>query len=151
MAQKKPQITLTGLSAEQLNGLKQQFEGDIQSLTTATDSIRAARNRFYSSKELLDNLKTFEPETEMMVPLTSSLYVPGKVKDTTQVIVDVGTGYYIKHTVHKAQAFFDKRAGQMVTLEANLQQTIHQKQQQFDQVIEVLQQKLQAMKDSGAQ
>lgn len=32
----------------------------------------------------------------MLVPLTSSLYVPGKLGDTSHVIVDVGTGYYVK-------------------------------------------------------
>lgn len=32
----------------------------------------------------------------ILVPLTNSLYVPGKLSDTENVIVDVGTGYYVK-------------------------------------------------------
>lgn len=32
----------------------------------------------------------------ILVPLTNSLYVPGKLNDTEHVIVDVGTGYYVK-------------------------------------------------------
>jgi len=32
----------------------------------------------------------------VLVPLTSSLYVPGKLSDVENVVVDVGTGYYIK-------------------------------------------------------
>ena len=32
----------------------------------------------------------------ILVPLTNSLYVPGKLSDTEYVIVDVGTGYYVK-------------------------------------------------------
>jgi prefoldin alpha subunit len=32
----------------------------------------------------------------VLVPLLSSLYVPGKLGDTTHVIVDVGTGYYVR-------------------------------------------------------
>ena len=31
-----------------------------------------------------------------MVPLTNSLYVPGKLCDVDHVIVDVGTGYYVR-------------------------------------------------------
>lgn len=31
-----------------------------------------------------------------LVPLTNSLYVPGKLADLDNVIVDVGTGYYVK-------------------------------------------------------
>ncbi len=30
------------------------------------------------------------------MPLTSSLYVPGRIRDPEHVVVDVGTGYYIK-------------------------------------------------------
>ena len=33
---------------------------------------------------------------EVLVPLTSSLYVPGKLNDVENVVVDVGTGYYVK-------------------------------------------------------
>jgi len=32
----------------------------------------------------------------ILVPLTSSLYVPGKLKNAGKVLVDVGTGYYIE-------------------------------------------------------
>ena len=30
------------------------------------------------------------------MPLTSSLYVPGTLADTENVIVDVGTGFYVE-------------------------------------------------------
>ena len=35
-------------------------------------------------------------DTTILVPLTNSLYVPGKLSDLENVIVDVGTGYYVK-------------------------------------------------------
>lgn len=35
-------------------------------------------------------------DKEMLVPLTSSLYVPGKLSDVHNVLVDVGTGYYVE-------------------------------------------------------
>lgn len=33
---------------------------------------------------------------QILVPLTSSLYVPGTIADTENVIVDVGTGFYVE-------------------------------------------------------
>lgn len=33
---------------------------------------------------------------EILIPLTSSLYVPGKLTDVENVVIDVGTGYYVK-------------------------------------------------------
>ena len=35
-------------------------------------------------------------DKEVLVPLTSSLYVPGKLTDVASVVVDVGTGYCVK-------------------------------------------------------
>jgi prefoldin alpha subunit len=33
---------------------------------------------------------------QILVPLTASLYVPGTLKDADNVIVDVGTGFYVE-------------------------------------------------------
>jgi prefoldin alpha subunit len=148
---KKAQLQLNALSVEQLRGLKDQFEGDVESLTRALDGLRAARNRFTSSKELLDTVKTLAPREQMLVPLTSSLYVMGTIKDTQHVLVDVGTGYFIRHSVPRAQAFFEKRSGQMRDMMENVGGNIAQKQASVDAVIETLQGKLQAMRDAPAQ
>ena len=32
----------------------------------------------------------------ILVPLTSSLYVPGTLADVKKVVVDIGTGYYVE-------------------------------------------------------
>ena len=36
----------------------------------------------------------------ILVPLTTSLYVPGTMADTENVIVDVGTGFYVEKVRH---------------------------------------------------
>ena len=35
------------------------------------------------------------PARPILIPLTSSLYVPGKLTDVDNVIIDVGTGYFV--------------------------------------------------------
>lgn len=35
----------------------------------------------------------------MLLPLTESLYVTGKLASTGRVLVDVGTGYYVEKVV----------------------------------------------------
>jgi prefoldin alpha subunit len=40
-------------------------------------------------------LTIFQDKT-VLVPLTSSLYVPGKLRGAENVIIDVGTGYYVQ-------------------------------------------------------
>lgn len=46
---------------------------------------------------------------EILVPLTDSLYVPGKLIDTKNVLVDIGTGYFVGKTTGQAQGFLDKK------------------------------------------
>lgn len=45
--------------------------------------------------ESLFTLRLFADKT-ILVPLTNSLYVPGRLSNPDSVIVDVGTGYYVK-------------------------------------------------------
>ena len=40
----------------------------------------------------------------MLVPLTTSLYVPGETAPLDTVLVDVGTGYYIEKSLKQASA-----------------------------------------------
>lgn len=38
----------------------------------------------------------------ILVPLTSSLYVPGRITDPEHMVVDIGTGYYVKKVRRKS-------------------------------------------------
>lgn len=38
----------------------------------------------------------FNSEEVILVPLTTSLYIPGALADPGNVIVDVGTGFYVE-------------------------------------------------------
>jgi hypothetical protein len=44
-----------------------------------------------------------------MVPLTNSLYVPGRLADVDEVLVDIGTGYYAKKSIASAQDFMERK------------------------------------------
>lgn len=48
--------------------------------------------------EYKDMLMAFFPcsGNPLLVPLTSSLYVPGRISDPEHVVIDIGTGYYVK-------------------------------------------------------
>lgn len=40
--------------------------------------------------------KGTDGKDEILVPLTSSLYVKGRLADREKVLVDVGTGFYVE-------------------------------------------------------
>lgn len=47
-----------------------------------------------------DGAVTTAAGKEVLVPMTTSLYVPGTMADTETVIVDVGTGYFVEKVRH---------------------------------------------------
>ena len=51
--------------------------------------------RFQDSGDSIGKLVPENKDKEILVPLTGSMYVPGKLSDPEKVIVDVGTGYVI--------------------------------------------------------
>lgn len=46
-----------------------------------------------------------------MIPLTSSLYVPGQIDDIEHIIVELGAGYFAEHTIDGASKYCDRKIG----------------------------------------
>jgi len=80
---------------------------------------------------------------QVLVPLTSSLYVPGRLTDVASVVVDVGTGYYVKKTKAEALAHYNDKTTFVQGNLDTLQKTIERKQENAQSVLQVLQLKLQ--------
>jgi len=78
----------------------------------------------------------------ILVPLTNSLYVPGKLSDVENVIIDVGTGYYVKKSRADATKFYEERIDFVKKNLDTLQETIQKKQDNLNILIAVMQQKM---------
>jgi prefoldin alpha subunit len=94
-----------------------------------------------------------------LVPLTSSLYVPGKLSDPENVIIDIGTGYFVSKvsspvanhpiltlsTLHKSRKEAQKHyASKVEFVKANLeklQETLEKKQENMNQLLSIMQMK----------
>lgn len=73
------------LSLEQLNQLKSQHEEEINDLNKQLETLVGARNRFLSTRATLDDISSSSEGSDLLVPLTSSLYVPGKILNPNNV------------------------------------------------------------------
>lgn len=87
LAPNEREIQPMQLSLEQLNGLKQQHEEEIQELTKQIESLATAKSRFLTAKATLLDLGSTPENRKMLVPLNSSLYVPGKIVNPDKVSV----------------------------------------------------------------
>ena len=149
-----PTIDLDRLSLDQLNQLKQQEEARLQSITNRYAELRAAHASFATAKEALQQLKASSASGDaapkkLMVPLTASLYVPGKiVKDSTnsntktQILVELGTGFYAEKTVKEANAFLERKIKLIHTNSENVMKAIQQLRHNVDSITMAMQGKL---------
>ncbi|KAF6340146.1 prefoldin subunit 5 [Rhinolophus ferrumequinum] len=89
---------------------------------------------------------------ELLVPLTSSMYVPGKLHDVEHVLIDVGTGYYVEKTAEDAKDFFKRKIDfltkQMEKIQPALQEKHAMKQGKLA-VMEMMSQKIQQLTALG--
>lgn len=101
-----------------------------------------------------DNVQEVKPKnagTTILVPLTNSLYVPGKLSDPEHVIVDVGTGYYVKKTREEAQKYYSAKVEYIRSNLETLSETIQKKQENVNYLINVMQVKIGEQSQSPAQ
>ncbi|XP_026759599.1 prefoldin subunit 5 [Galleria mellonella] len=108
------QIDLSKLNLPQLAQLKQQLDQELNVFQDSLQTLKMAQGKFVESGESVDKLT---PETKgktILVPLTESMYVPGTIADSENVIIDIGTGYYAQKDIDGARDYF-KRKVQFVT------------------------------------
>eukprot|EP00759_Apiculatamorpha_spiralis_P028136 PhF_6_TR30681/c0_g1_i1/m.45140/K04797/pfdA, PFDN5; prefoldin alpha subunit len=134
--------SVMNLTPEQLGQVKNQLESDIQSFEQAFEALRNARAKFLESKRSLEALGKQKTGTDIMVPLTSSLYVPGTLADASKVIVDLGTGYFAKVSIPHAVSYYTRKCDMLSSEMDKIADTANAKVRQRDQVIDILKRKL---------
>ncbi|XP_017144034.1 probable prefoldin subunit 5 [Drosophila miranda] len=109
-ASAKPEvIDLTKLSPDQLMQIKQELKQEMGNIQESLSTLHGCKAKYAGSKEALE---TFQPDWEnrqILVPLTSSMYVPGRVKDLNNFVIDIGTGYYIEKDLEGSKDYFKRR------------------------------------------
>lgn len=124
----------------QLLEVRQQLNQELEHLTSSYGQLRGVQARF---KACISALTHFTPaktsNSETLVPLTTSLYVPGKIADAEKVIVDVGTGYYVEMSTKQADQMYQEKVKFVGENLEKLQGTIERKQDNLRVVAEVLQ------------
>ncbi len=66
-----------------------------------------------------------------MVPLTSSLYVPGRMDDHNHVLIEVGAGYFIEKDTKQALEYCDRKSKSLQESGAKVTEIISHKKMQM--------------------
>ncbi|KAJ1858400.1 subunit of tubulin prefoldin [Coemansia sp. RSA 2703] len=81
-------------------------------------------------------------DTKIMIPLTNSLYVPGRLSNVESVLVDVGTGYYAEKSNEEANKYYENKIKFVGENAKKIQETVEQKQNSYRGLLEIMQYKL---------
>eukprot|EP00529_Nitzschia_sp_RCC80_P036354 CAMPEP_0113453046 /NCGR_PEP_ID=MMETSP0014_2-20120614/7158_1 /TAXON_ID=2857 /ORGANISM="Nitzschia sp." /LENGTH=169 /DNA_ID=CAMNT_0000344433 /DNA_START=198 /DNA_END=707 /DNA_ORIENTATION=+ /assembly_acc=CAM_ASM_000159 len=136
------QINLDNLSLEELNKIKQQEEGRLEALTERYAALRAAAARLNASQSAIGELTPSSDGNEVLVPLTESVYVPGKLKDPNKLLVEIGTGFYVEKTSKDTHAFLDRKLKLVDANSANITKAVEGTRQNIEALNTVMQGKL---------
>jgi prefoldin alpha subunit len=99
---------------QQLSQIKKQLDEETQSLTNSYAQLRAAQQKFRDCiASIVAGVANSVADKPLLVPLTSSLYVPGTLASTETVLVDVGTGFYVEKTTEQAKKFYETKVEEL--------------------------------------
>ncbi|XP_062163721.1 prefoldin subunit 5 [Alnus glutinosa] len=128
-------LELEKMSVEQLKAVKEQADLEVNLLQDSLNNVRTATSRLELASSALQDLSLRPQGKKMLVPLTASLYVPGRLDDADKVLVDVGTGYFIEKTMAEGKDYCERKIN---LLRSN-----------FDQLVEVASKKKSVADEAG--
>ncbi|XP_019410661.1 PREDICTED: prefoldin subunit 5 [Crocodylus porosus] len=144
------QVNMAELSLPQLEVVKSQLDQEVEFLSTSIAQLKVVQNKYVEAKDCLNVLNKSNEGKELLVPLTSSMYVPGKLSDVNHVLIDVGTGYYVEKSADNARDFFKRKIDFLTKQMEKIQPALQEKHTMKQVVAEVLSQKIQQLAAVGA-
>ena len=127
------EVPIEKLSIEQLNYVGQQIEKDIKNYSQYYSSLRAVNNKYLDNKEYIKMLKEFK-DKEILVPMNSSLYIPGKCADVKKITIEIGANFFVETTIEKAEKFCDRKIESLKKNMDEIDKIIQEKNDQLNVV-----------------
>ena len=109
LAKANQEVDITKVPPQQLQELGKAIEEEVKQLSVHYSNLIAAIRKFNESKGILDHVGKSAGGKVILVPLTSSLYVPGVLSDDSTVLVEAGAGYFIEKPMDKAFEYVDRK------------------------------------------
>lgn len=105
------QVKLDQLQLEDLVQLKQRLTQDLQTFLGSYNGLKALEQKFEFGKVLVEQVSArAKVGDEIMLPLSNSLFVPGKLKDNNKFLIELGTGYFSEYDANGAIAFCARKS-----------------------------------------
>ncbi|XP_045124925.1 prefoldin subunit 5-like [Portunus trituberculatus] len=135
-------IDISKLNLEQLTTLKNQLDQELQFFSESLQQLKIAQLKFNESGECVEKLTPETKGKEILVPLTSCMYVPGTVANSEKLLIEVGTGYYIERDVPGAKDYFNRKIKFVTEQMDKIQKIASEKSKLREVVMDMMEMKL---------
>jgi len=135
-------VNVADLDIAQLADVKRQLEQELEHLRASFAQLKQAQAKFNACAEHVTQIVPRRQNNTILVPLTTSLYVPGILSDPDHVLVDVGTGYFLKKTTAEAVTHYKAKVEFVKKNIDSLQEALQTKQDNLTYLVNILQVKM---------
>jgi prefoldin alpha subunit len=151
-------IKLDEMSLDQLNNLKQSESARMQGLSQRYAQLRAAAARLYALRHAVSDLEAHQTSSssnddgidatnsqqgkEVLIPLTDSVFVPGRIRPSKTLLVELGTGYYADKTFADTIQFLNRKLQLVESNTENITKALEATKQNIDAITTTMQGKM---------
>jgi prefoldin alpha subunit len=157
-------VKLDEMSFDQLNNLKQSESLRMQGLSQRYAQLRAATARLYASRHAVSDLEAHQTTTrndesnssnnnemaasepgqgkEVLIPLTDSVFVPGRIRPSKTLLVELGTGYYADKSFPETINFLNRKLKLVEANTENIAKALEATRQNIDAITTTMQGKM---------
>uniref|UniRef100_A0A0V0G8A3 Putative molecular chaperone prefoldin subunit 5 n=2 Tax=Triatominae TaxID=70999 RepID=A0A0V0G8A3_TRIDM len=138
------QIELNKLPLQNLTQIKKQLDQELGVFQDSLQALKIAQTKYKDTVECLDKIKPDAKGSDIMVPLTGSMFVPGKIDNVDKVLVDVGTGYYLNMNLDSARDYFKRKVTFVTEQMEKIQAIGLEKSKIREAIMDIMDSKIQA-------
>ncbi|XP_062969182.1 prefoldin subunit 5-like [Cynocephalus volans] len=142
-------VNITKLNLLQLEMLKNQLDQDMEFLSTSTAQLKVVSSKYVEAKHCLNMLNNSNEGKELLVPLTSSIYVPRKLHNVEYMLINMETGYYVEQTAEDAKDDFKRKTDFLTKQMEKIQPALQEKHAMKQAVMKMMNQKIQQLAALG--
>ncbi|KAK7905382.1 subunit of tubulin prefoldin [Exophiala xenobiotica] len=161
-------VDVSTLSVQQLSALQARLSQELEHLSSSYQRLRAAQSRFRDCiKSIQDGVKGKSGETPLLIPLTTSLYVPAalasgppdsssssssseKSSSAPSVLVDIGTGFFVEKSPEDGIKFYKGKVDDLTKNLVEIEKAVGGKNENLRLIEDVLRQKMLAEQTGGS-
>ncbi|KAG1678003.1 hypothetical protein FOA52_000798 [Chlamydomonas sp. UWO 241] len=140
---------LAGLDVQQLQQLKERINADLAQFQRSGQQLSIAASKFQESAVSVAQLAEAKEGHQLLLPLTQSLYVNGKIGATDKVMIDIGTGYFVELTTAEGQSYCTRKVQKLQDSLKNVSKILQERQAMLNQVVNMMQRKMQAQANAA--